>query len=145
MSKLFFVLIVASAGHLSSCSQGKADLPRFHNWKGGVIREPGIYFHEDKNLQLKVYIDNKLLKNEMVDSKGNQLLSNGKVTASVLHNWAFYLDDDKNLWCLSSDLGHSEWKFDSVQNKYSLIKFGHNLEREAVPTALYRDLRIFFD
>ena len=142
MTKFYFKIIVTSLVYATSCGQGKTE---FNNWQGGAIKEPGIYYYKDNNLQLKVFIENKLLKYEMVDSSGKVLLRNGEITGSVLHNWAFYLDSEKNLWALSSDLGHVKWDYDPDQNKYSPVVLHHNIDRDIVPASLYRDLYEFFD
>jgi hypothetical protein len=67
MSKLPTALIIVLFCSTTCCSQKKIEFQEIHNWQGGAIRKAGIYHYKDKNILLKVYIENKLLKYQMLD------------------------------------------------------------------------------
>lgn len=122
---------------LSSCSDNNS------YWKEGVIREAGNYSYKD-SLYIKVDVENKLVKFTLMDSAKNEIARNVH-DFSDLHKWALYLDKDKSLWVLSSDIGYSMLKRNPQTNQYTYTEFDHYLTKDEVPKYLYEDLKEFFD
>ena len=80
----------------------------------------------------------------MMDGSGDELLRT-KHIFSDFHKWVLYLDKDKSLWVLSSDIGDGVWKWDSKSSQYIYSAFDHYLEGREVPPYMYDDLKDYLD
>lgn len=122
---------------LLSCTDSNSD------WREGAIRKAGNYSYKD-SLYINVDVEDKLVKFKITNSSNNEIAHNMH-DFSDLHEWALYLDKDKSLWVLSSDLGYSKWKWNPQTNQYTYIEFDHYLTKDEVPKYLCEDLKEFFD
>ncbi|MDL5050859.1 hypothetical protein QQ054_33205 [Oscillatoria amoena NRMC-F 0135] len=104
------------------------------NWSGGEITDYGTYCNGD--LKIKVYEEDSYLRYEMRDKKDDVAVKYD-MNISVVHHWGLFLDNDKNLWVFSSDIGDAVWKRDSLTGEYSKKIFHHSLTRDSVPSELY--------
>lgn len=103
----------------------------------GAITEEGIY--RSTALELVVKVDDNLVSFGATDINGRHLFSSVH-SFSSLHNWVLYLDKDGNLWVLSSDIGYSTYKKDSV-GRYEYSELSRRLTKSDVPGYLYNDLK----
>jgi hypothetical protein len=122
---------------LMSCTD---DISR---WKEGAIRKEGNYSYRD-SLYINVDVKDHLVKFQITDSSKKEIAHNMH-DFSDLHAWGLYLDKDKSLWVLSSDIGYSQWKWNPETNQYKYVEFSHYLTKDEVPRHLYEDLKEFFD
>lgn len=113
------------------------------SWKEGAIRKEGNYSYRD-SLYINVDVKDHLVKFQITDSSRKEIAYNMH-DFSDLHAWALYLDKDKSLWVLSSDIGYSQWKWNPETNQYKYVEFSHYLTKDEVPRHLYEDLKEFFD
>ncbi|MFM7854925.1 MAG: hypothetical protein ACKO96_24100 [Flammeovirgaceae bacterium] len=113
---------------LQSCNEPACD------WKGGEITDYGTYCNDD--FKINVYEKDNYLKYE-VRNKKEDVIIRQNVNISIVHHWGLFLDNDKNLWVFSSDIGDSIWKMDSLTGKYNNRIFHHWLTRDSVPSELY--------
>jgi hypothetical protein len=109
-------------------------------WKHGAITKEGEYQATD--MKIVVRIENDLVNFKGFDYAGRSLLQNPHAI-SALHRWALYLDKDGSLWVLSSDIGDSIFKKDSITGMYKYSQFNHYLKKNDVPNYLYDDLKSF--
>ncbi|MEO9964790.1 MAG: hypothetical protein ABJF11_03310 [Reichenbachiella sp.] len=100
-----------------------------------AISELGIYTYKNENLKIIAYEDKHALKYIMLDSTYNVLLrDNFKI--SLFHNWGLYLDENKNLWVLSSDIGHSCWIYNDSTNTYTNQVLYGKIDEYSLPKGL---------
>jgi hypothetical protein len=112
------------------------------SWTSGKITTPGKYALPNNALSIDVYLENNFVRYKAFD-KSNQIVIHYNVDINMYQNWAFYLDDQKNFWVLSSDVGHSVWKKVNGEGYYHHI-FNHVPTKSEVPASLYRECREFF-
>ena len=108
--------------------------PAACDWKGGEITDYGTYCNSD--LKIKVYEEDNYLRYEMRDKKDDVTVKYD-MNISVFHHWGLFLDNDRNLWVFSSDIGGSVWKRDSVTGEYNNRIFHHWPTRDSVPNEVY--------
>src|SRR5688500_17973920 len=94
---------------VQSCKESTCD------WKGGEVADYGTYCNNE--LKLKVSEEDNYLKYEVRNNEGAIVIKNDE-NISVVQRWALFLDKDKKLWVFSSDIGHSCWIRDSMDDKY---------------------------
>jgi hypothetical protein len=120
-----------------------ADHDDSSSWKEGAIRRSGTYSYKD-SLYINVDVKDDLVKFNIID-KTKKEVARSMHDFSDLHEWALYLDKDKSLWVLSSDIGYSKWEWNPQTNQYAYIEFDHYLTKDEVPEYLYEDLKDFFN
>ncbi|NOS93403.1 MAG: hypothetical protein HOP30_15900 [Cyclobacteriaceae bacterium] len=125
------ILILA----LQSCSELTCD------WSGGVITDYGSYCNND--LKIKVYEDSNYLRYEVLNQKGNVVIKTD-MNISKFQRWGLFLDEQKNLWVLSSDVGDAVWKLDSSTGRYNKKMFHYYLTKDSVPRELYNSKLKYF-
>jgi len=103
-------------------------------WESGEITNYGTYNNTD--LKIKVYEENSYLKYEVRNEKNEVVIKNDD-NLSVVHQWGLFVDDDKNVWVFSSDIGDAIWKRDTITGKYAKRVFRDWLTRDSVPDELY--------
>jgi hypothetical protein len=111
-------------------------------WKGGKITEPGTYELEDESLRIEVYLENNFVRYKAYDNEGRNVISYG-YNMSAFQRWAFYLDEKKNFWVFSSDIGHSVYK-KGTASSYFHDDIDHVLTRKEVPESVYDNCKEFF-
>ncbi|WP_073131317.1 hypothetical protein [Chryseolinea serpens] len=111
-------------------------------WKGGKITEPGTYELEDESLKIEVYLERNFVRYKAYDNEGRTVISYG-YNMSTVQRWAFYLDEQRNFWVFSSDIGHSVWK-KGTASSYFHDDIDHVLTRREVPKSVYDNCKEFF-
>lgn len=94
----------------------------------------GVYC--DGELSIKVYAKDGYLKYE-VYNKGDEILFCQDMNISIYQRWGLFLDNNKNLWVFSSDVGHCIWERDSGTGRYRKRTFYHQLSKDEVPEEIY--------
>lgn len=56
-----------------------------------------------------MYLENNFVRYKAYDGNGRTVITYD-YNISTFQNWAFYLDEKKNFWVFSSDIGDSVWK-----------------------------------
>ncbi len=130
MKKLLPVILI-----LCSCTQES------NKWNGGPITNKGEYIYNDN--KITVYGKGHSLMYNMIDQYGDTLLQQDE-QISMVHNWALHLDDEMNLWVLSSDIGHSCWERDSTTGEYSKHKFYGPIEKHSIPDDVFKTISLFY-
>jgi hypothetical protein len=121
---ILFVLIFA----VQSCKEPSCD------WKGGEIIDYGTYCNND--LKIKVYEEDNYLRYEIRNSKDEIIIKND-MNVSIVQHWGLFLDNEKNLWVFSSDVGTGIWERDPLTGEYIKKIFHHKLTRDSVPSEVY--------
>jgi hypothetical protein len=121
-------ILIATIFTIISCNRDNC------NWQGGQIIEFGEYC--DGELKIKVYQKNNDLHYEMRNSR-NEVLVKQDMSISIYQHWGLFLDNKKNFWLLSSDVGIYVWEKDSVSGRYRKRTFFHKLRKDQVPPELY--------
>lgn len=120
-----------------SCKSPQCD------WKGGEITDYGTYCNDD--IEVKVYEEDNYLRYEVRNAKGD-LAVRQDVNISVFHHWGIFLDNKKNLWVFSSDVGHALWKRNPLNGEYARKHFPYKITRDSVPDEVYSSaMRRFID
>ncbi len=101
-----------------SCRDNKYKV--VHSWGKGIVDSFGRYIDENDGVTLNVYDEDGLLRYNLILHKDTVLRSSEN--ASIYQNWFLFLDDKKNLWVESSDIGLWVW----VNNKNGYVKYDIN-------------------
>lgn len=117
-----------------SCKESACD------WKGGEITNYGNYCNS--HVKIKVYEKDNYLKYEMRNREEDIIISNDE-NISVVHRWALFLDDEKNLWVFSSDIGHSCWIKGIGTKGYVKREFVGQISKDSIPAEVYATLKRF--
>jgi len=109
---------------------------------GGVIQKPGIYKIGD-SLIIEIVIEKALVEYSVRDVEG-------KLKIKTIHPfsdyqaWAFYLEDNGNLWVISSDIGYAYFEVDK-DNDYKYHELPRGVKLQNIPEPIIKDLPEFFD
>jgi len=109
-------------------------------WDGGKITKTGVYQYD--SLKLIVNDSNHRVEYFMLNSKGDTLIISDR-KFSTFHRWALQIDKDRNLWVLSSDIGHSCWKRSIENGKYIKQEFFGPISKDSIPAEIYNTLKLF--
>ncbi len=102
----------------------------------GVIFDPGDY-RIDKKLDLKITSENGVLKYTIFSNGKERVASNDRVISSY-QGWGFFVDEDKNIWVFSSDIGSCRWNFNARTETYTQEWFNRKLYPHEVPAAIQK-------
>ena len=102
----------------------------------------GTYYYPQSNLTLKVYLENGFVRYNLKDSLGGQLITY-KENISTYQKWAFFIDENKSLWVLSSDIGNTWWRRDTDRQLYTYIRIDHLFDKSTIPKDVYQEIKEF--
>jgi hypothetical protein len=98
-----------------TCGCRDYDYKVYKDWKGGYLDTFGKYIMQKEPTTLDVYNAKGLLRYSLIVNKDTALKS--KENASIYQRWFLYLDEQRNLWVESSDIGVWVW-CKSANGKY---------------------------
>jgi len=131
--KICIVILLALT--LNSCNS------QIGNWQKRGITRYGSYSID--SLTIDIYEENNYLKYELKDDKGKVLIEND-MNISVYQSWGLFLDNERNLWVFSSDIGDAVWMRNPSTGIYAKKSFDHWLTKDSVPHEVYEsDMKRF--
>lgn len=103
-----------------------------------LIRDAGDYVIQSEHEILKVRIRQKRVSYNILNQKGDTLLSDNKPSISSAHKWGLLLDENGSLWIQSSDIGLYVAKKKDNSN-YEIESFGKISSQniDSVPDKIY--------
>jgi hypothetical protein len=84
-----------------------------------IVRKPGSYRIKDKDLQIVVWIDNRIVHYRVV--KSGQTIIESFDNPSTTQRWFLCWDANNQLWFDSSDIGGMLWRPQPATGKYTTI------------------------
>ena len=114
--------------------------PKKH-WNSDVITNPGVY--EYNGLSIHVSDQNDQVWYSVLNSKGDTLITKDR-KFSTFQRWAIQLDQNMNIWILSSDIGHSYWRRNSSNEQYEKHEFFGKIHRDSIPDDVFKTLSNFY-
>jgi len=124
--KIYIMIILALV--LNSCRSQTGD------WQKKGITQYGNYSVD--SLTIDVYEESNYLKYDVKNNKGEVLIEND-MNISVYQSWGIFLDNERNLWVFSSDIGDAVWIRDRLKGGYTKKSFNHWLTKDSVPAEVY--------
>jgi hypothetical protein len=120
---------------LFSCLSNKG------SWSGRKITSPGTY-EVGPGISLEVFTEGSWVKYTVTNKKGDVIMKSSD-GMSAHQKWAFYLDENKDLWVFSTDIGDSVWRR-QPSGFYHHQYFNSFLSPDQVPPSVYQYCKEFF-